>query len=117
MKKSLFYFAVMTVLLSCSNDENDFVCALKSNDRIIENGYEGSNIACLNEIPSSIKQRMSEREQEVFDKLSSVFYIDYSFLDSAYYRNNMIVILSDLEKMYDVFSKRKTNPKYFTFIF
>ena len=118
MKTKTIIFATMMSLalglfIACSSDE-DSDDVLLNNEKLLKSELGKSTIAPLNTIPASVRAKASEEELAVFSKLSSVFYMDYSFLDSAFYQDNKDVILHNLNSLYNTYVNNKQKPVYFT---
>ena len=112
-------FAVAITLLSlgmfvaCNSDE-EYDQTFANNEKILKSEFAKSTIAPLNTIPENVRIGASEEELATFSKLSSVFYVDYSFVSKSFYRDNKDVVLYNLNLLYEEYAQKKQTPVYFT---
>lgn len=119
MNFKTFLFAAMLltlgVFVACGSDE-EYDETFANNEKFLKSSFEESTIAPLNTIPLAVRNKMSAKELETFTKMSSVFYMDYSFLDSAFYQDNKDVILQQLTDLYSERIATRNTPTYFTLL-
>lgn len=103
-------------LCSCENETESFTPS-KSNSSHVENLLiTTNNYQELNVIPDSIIQKMSDEELQVWKKLSSQFYIDYSFIDTKYYKLCKNTFLQRMVKLYNTAIEKKEETAKLSFI-
>ena len=118
MKTKTIIFATMMSLalglfVACSSDE-DSDEVLLNNEKLIRSDFKESAIIPSKTIPATIKARMDSVELDVFSKLSTIGYVDYSFFDTKYYAENKQEILESLTRAYNKYVAEGENNIYFS---
>ena len=113
------YLAVAITLLSLgmfvacnSNEEYDETFA--NNEKILKSEFAKSTIAPTKTIPAAIRAKMDSVELDIFSKLSTIGYVDYSFFDTEYYAENKQKILKRLYLVYNQYVEEGKENIYFS---
>lgn len=101
------------LFIACSNDE-DSDEVLLTNEKLIRSDFEESAIIPSKTIPATIKARMDSIELDVFSKLSTIGYVDYSFFDTKYYAEKKQEILESLTRAYNKYVAEGKEDVYFS---
>ncbi len=96
---------------SCTDvNENEYGTDKQIINNAIQEGYSN-----LGEIPMSAIAKMGKEEIDAWKQLGKKMYVNYSFLDSAFYKDNKTTILRDLMHHYNTILKNRDEPSYFSF--
>ena len=113
------YFAVAITLLSlgmfvaCNSDE-EYDQTFANNEKILKSEFAKSTIAPTKTIPAAIRAKMDSVELDIFSKLSTIGYVDYSFFDTDYYAENKQKILESLYQAYNKYVEEGKENIYFS---
>ena len=118
MKIRNFFAAAITLLslsmfVACNSDE-EYDQTFANNEKILKSEFAKSTIAPTKTIPAAIRAKMDSVELDIFSKLSTIGYVDYSFFDTEYYAENKQKILESLYQAYNKFVAEGKRNIYFS---
>ena len=118
MKIRNFFAAAITLLslgmfVACNSDE-EYDETFANNEKILKSEFAKSTIAPTKTIPAAIRAKMDSVELDIFSKLSTIGYVDYSFFDTEYYAENKQKILESLYQAYNKYVEEGKENIYFS---
>lgn len=90
-----------TFFLACSGSETEEEIAPVAMKMVQETSTLPSGYSPLGIIPQAAKSKMSDREIELWTKIGQKCYVNYSFLDSAFYKDDKDAFLKRYEEIYE----------------
>lgn len=102
--------------VACSQSENDTTVVANCSKSNITSVNLAQGYSPLGHIPSNALAKMDKGEAEVWGKVGQKMYINYSFLDSAFYLKNKKDILNDFVRLYDDVLANSDSATYLSFV-
>lgn len=122
MRKKLFVFAALLTFAACSNQEELDEKVIVENKNPLTRTISDTKIvdetlmgySDLGIIPDSAKAKMDNHEYELWNKIGQKMYINYSFLDEFFYKENKQSIMAEMDYYYQDFLC-KTDTVFYLF--
>lgn len=115
MKQIIFILFIVLSFFACSQNDNDQIDTASNKVTEIISDELMVGYSPLGDIPSQALAKMSKEEVAVLGKVGQKMYINYSFLDSAFYINNKKKILNDFKDFYEKVLVKSNEVTYLSF--
>lgn len=120
MKHRIFLTLLLSLIIfsfsSCGSDSTSSIAEGNLAFSVVSN-QESSPFQSLNYIPADVAQKMEATELSVWRKLSTCFYIDYSIVNTSYYKKNKKAFIRCIEKLYKEAKTKNVSPQRLLFAF
>lgn len=114
MKPRIFLTLLLSLIIfsfsSCGSDSTSSIAEGNLAFSVVSN-QESSPFQSLNYIPADVAKKMEDTELSVWRKLSTCFYIDYSIVNTSYYKKNKKAFIRCIEKLYKEAKTKKASPQ------
>ena len=119
--KKIFYSVILLLITLCTF----FSCSTESTPSIVKgnislsvaNASENDAYQPLNYVPIDVANKMESDELSIWKKLSSCFYIDFSIINTKYYKKNKSSFLRDMLSLYEEAKTNQKTPQRLVFAF
>ena len=101
-----YYFS----FFSCGSDSTSSIAEGNLAFSVVSS-QESSPFQSLNYIPADVAKKMEATELSVWRKLSTCFYIDYSIVNTSYYKKNKKAFIRCIEKLYKEAKTKNGSPQ------
>lgn len=115
MKQIIFILFITLSFWGCAQNDNDQIDT--ASNKVTENTSDKLMVGYspLGDIPSQSLAKMNKEETEVWRMVGQKMYVNYSFLDSAFYINNKKKILNDFKNFYEKVLMKSDDVTYLSF--
>lgn len=115
MKYLFVVFLTSLLFFSCSNDTDEVLNPKPYLSQTNQVNTVLVGYSSLGDIPAIALSKMTKEEKDVWSKVGEKLYINYSFLDSAFYKNNKKQFLERYNAYYETQLKKCNEPAYLIF--